>query len=89
LTCVESGGFERLRSVEAIARALGLLVRISEEVGIGSGRGWREGSDINFGWFPIYQPRPFWSVKKWVCGDGCETDLGIGSIALNGSNRSP
>jgi len=47
-----------LRSVEAIARALGLLVRISEEVGMGSGSGWREGSDINFGWFPTYQPCP-------------------------------
>jgi hypothetical protein len=54
--------------VEAIARALGLLVRISEEVGIGSGRGWIEGSDINFGWFPIYQLCPFISVMKRLWG---------------------
>jgi hypothetical protein len=64
-----------LSKAEAIARALGLLVRIYEEVGIGSGRGWREGSDINFGWFPTYQPRPFRSLKKWGCGVECERTL--------------
>jgi len=63
---LDSGGLERLRRVEAIARALGLLVRISEEVGMGRGSGWREGSDINFGWFPVYQPCPLRSVVQWI-----------------------
>jgi len=57
---------ERFKSVEAIARALGLAVRIPEGVGSGNGRGWIEGSDINFGWLPTCQPCPFRNVEKWV-----------------------
>ena len=86
---VESGGVERFNSVEAIARALGRLVRICEEVGIGSGIGWIEGSEINFGWFPIYQPCPFSSIQEW-CGEMDRiADLGRGSIALSDLIRSP
>jgi hypothetical protein len=42
-------GVERFRSVEAMASALGREVLTPAELGMGSGRGWMVGSDINFG----------------------------------------